>query len=505
MDRDPLLPLLVAAAVVMALVAVVHDHHRRGKTPDTKPYIWGYFTGYMSVALGIFFLLAGVVGLASKSDKSIEASQAGTFLMLWGGAFIASGVGIVARRNWAWILRICLWPNILTIIINILYYRRRAEELRSEGNSRVTSRAEHSPPSLASTPPPLPSVDDAPEVIRFSDSAQTLPKHTQNTPRQRPVLGGLALGVALVAGTGLFLLILFVMAASANQPDIWDNESFASALLGLLLILLCVANFVNIGLCIASFMRSERPFAFALAGLLVCVVALGTAAVVFLFGALFGDEADKSGSVQAANEARFGTGFFITQNGYLVTCAHVVEGAHTIKVLTEGGMAAARLVSQHDVLDMALLKIEGRGVPLSFFKASSLSLGEMVATMGYPNIAVQGMEPKFMQGHISALSGPQDDPSCIQISIPLASGYSGAPVVDRNGNVVGLATMLLDESFAANVAYATKGELVFMFVLKAINENSLTDLEMPRPQFKEHPDIPGLLRNGVTLVFADGS
>lgn len=498
MDKDPLLPLLIAGAIVMALVAVVHDNHRRGGSPSTKPYIWGYFTGYLSVAFGIFFLLAGVVGLASKLDKSTEAAQAGTFLMLWGGAFVASGVGIVARRNWAWILRICLWPNIVTIIINIVYYRRRAEELRSEQGLRVN---EHfAQPAVAVTPPPLPTVETNSELMASSQSSEVL---TVTKPHQRPVLGGLALGVALVAGTGLFLLILFVVAASANQPDIWDNETFASALLGLLLILLGVANFVNIGLCIASFMRSERPFAFALGGLVVSTVALGTAGIVFLFGALAGDET--STGVQSANNKRFGTGFFITRNGYLITCAHVVEGAHTIKVMTEGGVAAARIISQHDVLDMALLKIDGSGVPLSFFKASSLGIGEMVSTMGYPNIDVQGVEPKYTQGHISALSGPQDDPSCVQISIPLASGYSGAPVVDRNGNVVGLATMLLDGSFAANVAYATKGELVFMFVLKAINEHGLTDLEMPRARFEQHSDIPGLLRDAVTLVFADGS
>ena len=88
-------------------------------------------------------------------------------------------------------------------------------------------------------------------------------------------------------------------------------------------------------------------------------------------------------------------------------------------------------------------------VPGSGFRFSALALaagsearlGQPVFTIGFPNPDVQGTEPKLTRGEISSLAGMKDDPRHFQISVPVQPGNSGGPLVDLNGNVVGIVSM----------------------------------------------------------------
>ena len=95
-------------------------------------------------------------------------------------------------------------------------------------------------------------------------------------------------------------------------------------------------------------------------------------------------------------------------------------------------------------------------------------LGEIIsgtlATVGFPNIGLQGFAPKFARGEIAALSGAGDDARYFQISVPVQPGNSGGAFVDKRGNVVGVvsaklnarAALLSSGALRENVNYAVK-------------------------------------------------
>lgn len=184
---------------------------------------------------------------------------------------------------------------------------------------------------------------------------------------------------------------------------------------------------------------------------------------------------DADGSFKGIAESRpsaTGTGFFITSDGFAVTNAHVVKGGGKFQLVTRAGIVAAKVVKVDTANDIALLKAEGSFFPLSVATSRAVRLGSTVATVGFPNIGLQGFAPKLAKGEIAALSGVQDDARYFQISVPVQPGNSGGALVDEHGNVVGIVAAKLDaeKTFAAsgqlpeNVNYAVKSSFLLGFL-----------------------------------------
>jgi S1-C subfamily serine protease len=152
---------------------------------------------------------------------------------------------------------------------------------------------------------------------------------------------------------------------------------------------------------------------------------------------------------------RVGTGFFITDNGYLLTCFHVVNNAASIEVGTTRGLFSAELVQSDPDKDVALLKVTGTFSSLPLASSNSVELGEPVFTIGFPDPTLQGWQPKLTRGEISSLDGAQDDPDEYQISVPVQPGNSGGALMNEHGNVVGIVASQLK----AWVALAATGVL----------------------------------------------
>ena len=169
-----------------------------------------------------------------------------------------------------------------------------------------------------------------------------------------------------------------------------------------------------------------------------------------------------------------GTGFFITDDGYIVTCNHVVDGGKRFAVKTGGGTFPAQMVASDKTNDVAILKVAGSFSPLSL-NTNSLALGQPAFTIGFPNIDIQGLSPKYTDGKVSSLSGIQDDASAIQISVPVQPGNSGGPLTDANGNVIGIVVARLNDYSALkttraipqNVNYAVKTVPLVALIRKA--------------------------------------
>lgn len=167
-----------------------------------------------------------------------------------------------------------------------------------------------------------------------------------------------------------------------------------------------------------------------------------------------------------------GTGFFITTSGYIVTCAHVVQGSRAVEVATGVGLLPARVVRISAREDLALLKVEGSFAALAVSSSRDLRLGAVVATVGFPNPSVQGLSPKFAKGEIASLFGATDDPAYFQTSLPLQPGNSGGPLFDGRGNVVGVTSARLSNAAAIatvgvaaeNVSYAIKSGYLLSFL-----------------------------------------
>ena len=181
---------------------------------------------------------------------------------------------------------------------------------------------------------------------------------------------------------------------------------------------------------------------------------------------------EKPATVAGSGPSYSGTGFFITDDGFAITNAHVVKEGAKFQLVTRAGIVAAKVVKVDSANDLALLKAEGSFVPLPVATSRTVRLGSTVATVGFPNVGLQGFAPKLAKGEIAALSGVLDDARYFQISVPVQPGNSGGALVDERGNVVGIvsaklsAKAALDTSGALpeNVNYAVKSSFLLGFL-----------------------------------------
>jgi len=165
-----------------------------------------------------------------------------------------------------------------------------------------------------------------------------------------------------------------------------------------------------------------------------------------------------------------GTGFAVSPNCLILTAYHIVEGASSIKVHLLGrGIFEARIEKSSPSTDLLLLRIDTQiSTYLTPIFTHSLSIGDRVFTIGYPAIDLLGVEPKFTEGSIAALSGPGGDATFMQISVPVQPGNSGEPLVTERGELVGVVIATADVvkfltssgSLPQNVSWAIKADYV---------------------------------------------
>ena len=167
---------------------------------------------------------------------------------------------------------------------------------------------------------------------------------------------------------------------------------------------------------------------------------------------------DEMGSGEAT-----GTGVVLTADGEILTNAHVVEGATTVKVRFAGETEprSAQVLASDPGNDLALLKIEGVGFkPAVFAQVGSVRIGDPVVAIGYALDLDGG--PSVTSGIISALkrtiitdSGALN--GLIQTDAPISSGNSGGPLVNLRGEVVGINTAVARSdagSAASNIGFS---------------------------------------------------
>ncbi|MDC0431675.1 trypsin-like peptidase domain-containing protein [Paracoccaceae bacterium] len=138
-----------------------------------------------------------------------------------------------------------------------------------------------------------------------------------------------------------------------------------------------------------------------------------------------------------------GTGFYVSNEGHIITNHHVIEGCEDIKVHYKGSILETKKISEDRRNDLALLKTSA--TPKHSFALStesSFPLQEIIVA-GYPFGEKVSSTLKFTQGIVSSIAGLGNDYSQIQIDAALQPGNSGGPILDEYGNVVAVAVAKL--------------------------------------------------------------
>lgn len=173
------------------------------------------------------------------------------------------------------------------------------------------------------------------------------------------------------------------------------------------------------------------------------------------------DAANASATVKPKFEANFrATAFLVDGKGYLVTNAHVVDKARNLIVENiKGDQYYAKAIYTNDTTDLAILKIidtsfkKVTGLPYTFPKTSA-ELAEPIFTLGYPR-----EEVVYGEGYLSAKSGYYGDTTSYQISISVNPGNSGGPVINKDGEVIGIISSR--ETNADGVVFAIKSNNIY--------------------------------------------
>lgn len=156
-----------------------------------------------------------------------------------------------------------------------------------------------------------------------------------------------------------------------------------------------------------------------------------------------------------------GSGVVLTQDGYIITNAHVVEGASGINVLfADGTEMDARIIGVDEKTDLAVIKVAGEGlVPAEFGDSGALAVGERAVAIG--NAAGQ-FDGTVTQGVISGLDrevtvtvgGRDVTMSLIQTDAAINPGNSGGALVNRFGQVVGINSARMNSAFFEGICFA---------------------------------------------------
>ncbi len=203
--------------------------------------------------------------------------------------------------------------------------------------------------------------------------------------------------------------------------------------------------------------------------------------VVQIFSSTLSIESDnaRGGGAVATQQRSSGSGVLISSDGYIVTNAHVVEGARRLRVRLNGAvpnpgshLVNAKLIGIDRQTDLAVIKIDLTGLPfLTFADSDSLNQGQIVLAFGSP----LGLQNSVSMGVVSSVDRqltPDDPLVYIQTDAAINPGNSGGPLVDTSGKIVGINAFIITKSGGnEGVGFAIPSNLVKSICRQIRNEH----------------------------------
>ncbi len=176
---------------------------------------------------------------------------------------------------------------------------------------------------------------------------------------------------------------------------------------------------------------------------------------IFSTGYITPDESESTrASSLLSTQRSTGSGVILTEDGFIITNNHVVEGSRKIQVVLQAAHPVpgreihidAQLVGADRQTDLAVIKIDRANLPfLQFADSNKLHQGQLVLAFGNP----LGLEGSVSMGVVSSASRrlhSEDTSVYVQTDAPINPGNSGGPLVDMDGRVVGVNTFILTQS-----------------------------------------------------------
>jgi S1-C subfamily serine protease len=158
-----------------------------------------------------------------------------------------------------------------------------------------------------------------------------------------------------------------------------------------------------------------------------------------------------------------GSGFIVADGGYVVTNAHVIEGASAAAIITYDGQShSVSVIGKDGNMDIALLKINDTGYnPLKLGNSNNVQVGEKVIAIGNP----LGLQFSVSEGIISAVdrAGTNNLNAYLQTDASLNPGNSGGPLIDVNGEAIGINNFKISGS--ENIGFALESN----YIKKTVN------------------------------------
>jgi len=142
-----------------------------------------------------------------------------------------------------------------------------------------------------------------------------------------------------------------------------------------------------------------------------------------------------------------GSGFAISELGYIVTNNHVIEGCNEVKVQSQGSQFNAAVITVDEINDLAVLKVDFNPLNVFTLAEDSARVLDEIYVAGYPFGEALSSSIKITGGRVNSLSGIGNNSSEIQFDAVIQPGNSGGPVFNDQGNVIAVAVSSLNAQY----------------------------------------------------------
>jgi serine protease Do len=193
----------------------------------------------------------------------------------------------------------------------------------------------------------------------------------------------------------------------------------------------------------------------------------------------FGDQLDQPGMgrpMPMPRQEGLGSGVLISEDGYILTNNHVVDGADQVKVtLRDGRELEAKVIGRDPKTDLAVVKVDAKDLPhLELANTDGTEVGDVVLAIGNPF----GLGQTVTMGIVSATGRGNmglDYEDFIQTDAPINPGNSGGALVDTEGRLVGINTMIFSRSGGnLGIGFAVPANLARTVMTSLISDGKVT-------------------------------